>query len=201
MLLICGSMFCLCPKQISLAPSFGSSADYSQWGASLVSPRHGFYCEPFQDHTVILTVVDHFSKICQCSGAGLSVCQGRFAFTRVSQRDCVRPWKPVCMQVLLPVGYATLLFDISDSWVDLLPWASFARNTAINSSSGMTPLMASYAFQPVVLPELLSPQDIPDVEDHLCVGSDREVLKYLYATSKAPGQQKTSTCSFVPDRE
>lgn len=63
--------------------------------------------------------------------------------------------------------FAAISLTFRTNWVDLLPRRKFAKDTAINPSSGMSSCMVKYGFQPAVLPESFLPQDIPTVEDHL----------------------------------
>lgn len=160
-------------------------------------------------HTVILMIVDRFSKMCHCvplkklpSAQELASIFAREVFRLhglpkeiVSDRGSQfvsRFWRAFCSQLGIHLSFSSAyhpqsngaaersnqaleqflrcyVSDHQDNWVDLLPWAEFARNTAVNSSSGTSPFMANYGFQPAVLPEVFSPQDIPAVEDHLSV--------------------------------
>lgn len=168
-----------------------------------------FYVElpASRGYTVILMVVDRFSKMCHCipfkrlpTAKELASVFAREVFhlhglpkeivlDRGSQ-FASRFWHAFCSQLGIRLSFSSAyhpqsngaaersnqaleqflrcyISDHHDNWVDLLPWAQFARNCAINSSSEMSPFMANYGFQPAVLPELFSAQDIPAVEDHL----------------------------------
>uniref|UniRef100_A0A8C5PQ35 Polyprotein n=1 Tax=Leptobrachium leishanense TaxID=445787 RepID=A0A8C5PQ35_9ANUR len=54
-----------------------------------------------------------------------------------------------------------------DNWSELLPWAEYARNNAVNETTGHSPFSAIYGFFPLALPLQFTEQAIPALDEHL----------------------------------
>uniref|UniRef100_A0A8C5R326 Gypsy retrotransposon integrase-like protein 1 n=1 Tax=Leptobrachium leishanense TaxID=445787 RepID=A0A8C5R326_9ANUR len=54
-----------------------------------------------------------------------------------------------------------------DNWSELLPWAEYARNNAVNETTGHSPFSAIYGFSPPVLPLQFAEQAILALDEHL----------------------------------
>lgn len=158
-------------------------------------------------NTVILMVVDRFSKMSHCiplkklpTAQELASIFAREVFRLhglpkeiVSDRGSQfvsRFWRSFCAQMGIQLSFSSAyhpqsngaaersnqaleqflrcyVSDHHNNWSELLPWAEFARNSAINASSQLSPFMANYGFQPSLLPDSFMSQGIPALEEHL----------------------------------
>uniref|UniRef100_A0A8C5MC51 Gypsy retrotransposon integrase-like protein 1 n=1 Tax=Leptobrachium leishanense TaxID=445787 RepID=A0A8C5MC51_9ANUR len=158
-------------------------------------------------HTVVLTVVDRFSKMAHFvplpklpTAKELAVVFAReivrihgVPSEIVSDRGAQfvsRFWRVFCAEMGVRLAFSSAYHPQTngaaeranqgleqyircfttqqqDNWSELLPWAEYARNNAVNETTGHSPFSAIYGFFPPALPLQFNEQAIPALDDHL----------------------------------